>query len=227
MRAIIFQSLYFVLSLFHLGFIAMDMPVAIGLSKPLLIPALFLTLVDHKEARQRLVVPLVFAWFGDMFLIFDRMPNQVQALTISLASYAVTHGMYAFFSLRLRKDMVARLTVWPFFLGVLGVSMLFTLVLWPCVPHEDQSITFAIGFYALMLGSFLMVQLFLFLGGAPHRTILWGALLFMLADATLLAGRFCFDVSGDRFLWMLLYLPAQYLIVKGFQKATPRELFPL
>jgi hypothetical protein len=215
------QFLYWVfpfLALVHVFLRILDLPVAVGLSKFFLMPALFIGIWEFKPARVRLVVPLTFAWIGDMAIVFDQIPNQVQALTIGLAAFTVTHGMYAFFSLKMLSQTTKELLKWPFLIAVPFCTGLVSFLLWPFIPHQDESISLLIAFYLLMLFSFLFIQVFVFFSKGANHHVFAGAMLFVLADLTLLFTRFLSDFSADRLLWICLYLPAQWLIVRGFLK---------
>ena len=190
-------------------------------TKPLLMPALAIWLVQRTPGirrflRQTLLAGLLFSMLGDTFLMFGSGPYGTLFFLLGLGSFLCTHLCYlgGFFSeVRPEKGFLRRHPYWilPFLIFLLA----FLAWLWPGIPAGLQwPVVAYAGIISLMALSVLNMR-------GQHvvpfvlNGMLAGALLFMFSDCLIAVIRFGQGFPGARPAILLTYLLGQWLIIRG------------
>jgi uncharacterized membrane protein YhhN len=189
------------------------------LSKPLIIPSLFLFYYMNSERRDRnIFIALVFSLIGDILLIF----NGNTYFIIGLLSFLIGQVFYIIFFFPKSKGLTMKYRL------LLCVPFLFSYSFLVYLLHNDLGdllvpiliygfILFAMGLTTVWWG---FKELFL----KYTRYVVWGAVLFLLSDALLATAMF---IGGDKsidMLVMLTYIFAQGFIIFGIVKNERYEL---
>ena len=193
-----------------------EQPLLHTLTKPLLMPMLLLYVFSqtHIVIRNKLIFILVFAWFGDMFLLVPG--NSPLYFQLGLASFLIMQiGYIRLFSSQSSEGNF-NLRLWfswpiiPILIYVVG----FLAFLMPLIP---VALYIPVGLYAVALGSMLHAA-YLRKMDSSYYLILMGATFFVVSDSLLALAKFYFSFPGNSIMIMGTYIPAQLLLTLGLCK---------
>jgi uncharacterized membrane protein YhhN len=193
-----------------------EQPLLHTLTKPLLMPMLLLYVFSqtHIVIRNKLTFILVFAWFGDMFLLVPG--NSPLYFQLGLASFLIMQiGYIRLFSSQSSEGNF-NLRLWfswpiiPILIYVVG----FLAFLMPLIP---VALYIPVGLYAVALGSMLHAA-YLRKMDSSYYLILIGATFFVVSDSLLALAKFYFSFPGNSIMIMGTYIPAQLLLTLGLCK---------
>lgn len=209
-KAKIFLFLFAIVSILDLVFVALDLPYR-QFSKSLIIPCLILYFIfstPNKKSYLLFIVALVFAWLGDVFLLF----SGEQFFIYGLGSFLVMQLIYAFIFL---KDWKSTLFTVLFSLATLiGYSVYFNHYLWEFT--SDQRVAIIAYTVAITLMAFTGINRSAVLKGYSYVVI--GVLLFVFSDTILAVNIFGPGLAYGGLAVMTTYILAQYFIVEGYAK---------
>jgi uncharacterized membrane protein YhhN len=193
-----------------------EQPLLHTLTKPLLMPMLLLYVFSqtHIVIRNKLIFILVFAWFGDMFLLVPG--NSPLYFQLGLASFLIMQiGYIRLFSSQSSEGNF-NLRLWfswpiiPILIYVVG----FLAFLMPLIT---VALYIPVGLYAVALGSMLHAA-YLRKMDSSYYLILIGATFFVVSDSLLALAKFYFSFPGNSIMIMGTYIPAQLLLTLGLCK---------
>ena len=199
---------FLIVGLLHLIGMITEGETIVLLTKPLLVPSLFIYYLSKNPHPDRgILIALFFSFLGDVFLI----NNTTLFFLFGLGCFLFTHIIYTLKMgeriLRIRKHLF--LSGIPF--TIYGATILYFLF-----PHLEK-LTPAVLVYAFAISCFGILSLTYWIQNPQKgKFILGGALLFILSDSMLALNQFYF---GSNFfgLWvMLTYLGAQGMITFYF-----------
>ncbi|MBK8698836.1 MAG: lysoplasmalogenase [Saprospiraceae bacterium] len=179
------------------------------ITKPLIISSLLIYYIMEAGNYQRpaILMALIFALTGDVFLLFD----SVLFFQIGLASFLLMQLIYAFYF----KRRVTGLVGPRLFLSVAVV--LIAIIFNVLFRDEFGNLAIPVMLYTAAI-TFMVVM-------AIHQKIsnliLYGALLFMLSDLCLAYQKFISQQASLDQLVMISYVLAQYLIIEGVLAEVP------
>jgi uncharacterized membrane protein YhhN len=176
-------------------------------TKPLLL-TLLMGHIAVENPRPALFFTAVFALLGDVFLMLPDSPLYFQ---LGLGSFLVMQVSYirlfakqasgqAWIPVHARKALAGILIYVFSFLAFLN-------------PYLADAMKIPVTLYAFALGSMLYFAIRL-----QHRTIFWGAFLFVVSDSVLAFGKFYYSFPGISFVVMSTYIVAQLLLISALCK---------
>jgi uncharacterized membrane protein YhhN len=192
-----------------------------AIAKPLLMPALiafYIQFADFKMSRRdRLVVAaLVFAWLGDVALMFVSVSKNY--FLLGLLAFMITHMLYicAFVLVKHRKkEIILKRKPWlllpllAYFIGLLAVVL----------PAVGPNMKIPVAVYTSVIGAMVIFALCRYgrVSDSSFALVFGGAILFMWSDSLIAISKFLYHgtlcMAGVAI--MALYIAGQYLIAKG------------
>ena len=182
-------------------------------SKPLLMPVLFLYFKKWTSNYQLLGMGLLFAWFGDLFLMIAG--DQFILFLLGLLSFLVMQVIYIVNYRRLSaKEIRIQKQSYLFFIPIIGLGLFFYQMMY---PNLDSILKIAVGIYAFAL---VMMNITALSRWKRTPTISFylvslGALLFMISDMMIGYGKFVHSFPASGFWIMLTYFIGQLMIIEG------------
>lgn len=198
-------------------------------TKPLLMPLLFIGLYNEAKGRQRFLsqtmrAGLLFAWMGDILLMFSGSRYGQLFFLLGLAAFLCTHLCYMggfFREANLRNGLLRKqpLLVLPFALFLAA----FLNWLWPGIPGGMKLPVTAYGI-AISVMALSVVNGRDRFTAPVYTQLITGALLFMFSDCLIAAHKFGHPFPGARVAIMTTYLAGQLLLVHGVIRYLQRGL---
>ena len=185
-------------------------------TKPLLMPLLALWLLAESAGirlslRSGWLIGLGFSTLGDVLLMFEGG----LFFLLGLSAFLLAHVSYIgsiVVGLRERRGFLLRNPVWilPFLLY--PIFMLYAL--WSGIP---EAMRIPVAIYALVISSMAqaVANLRSSLDDNTFRTMMAGALLFVLSDSLLAINKFGQTFAGAHVAIITTYILGQYLLAKG------------
>lgn len=214
----IWLPVFIAVSLLNLAGVATGNDKLVYFTKPLLMPVLALWLSEdtrHHPPRflKRMVFAgLAFATLGDILMMFS---EQQLFFMLGLVAFLFTHLSYigGFSAIRnLDKGALREQPLWllPFVVFLAGLLWW----LWPGIP---EAMRLPVAIYACVITAMALsvANLAGHVPAAVHRSMLFGAILFMLSDTLIAIHRFGNALPSPGIAIMLTYLIGQFLIVRG------------
>lgn len=212
MQSISWGAVYFLLLLADISLIALDIPEARYVSKPLLMIGLGCYCWAQagglpQRSRNLIFAALIFSWWGDVLLLFDEM------FVEGLACFLIAHILYISFFLLVkpRPPLTGKA------LAVMAVVAVYTSgLVWFNAPQLGELKTPVI-LYAAVISIMLLSAILAFglNGSQAGRLCVSGAVLFVFSDSLLAVEKFYMNIPGGSGLVMLTYGCAQWMIVEG------------
>ncbi len=218
---------FFAVSLFHLVVCVLNNNKFADISKALLMPMLlfgvwgFMGLTKGQSVFEQntllLSLGIVFGGMGDMYLLKQ---HETQNFFRGLAAFFIGHVFY----LIVIVSLISFLPIPPVFVAVaIVVYLVIVIATWFMNKRPKGGIGAAIVVYALLLTGINAIALFLVVGyymqggfaAIPQNiiTLFVGSLAFLISDAVLSYTIFVKEFPMHRFIVMVTYLAAQFLIV--------------
>ena len=183
------------------------------ISKPLLMPVLFLYLKDQVQDSRLLSIGLLFAWFGDLFLMVAG--DAFILFLLGLLSFLVMQILYIIYYRKKRiQHLPDQSITYIFYTPVIGLGILFYVMMF---PNLDAVLKIAVGVYAIALVSMNIAALSRWkkTSTTSFSLVSLGALLFMISDMMIGYNKFVSQFSNSGFWIMLTYFIGQFMIVDG------------
>jgi uncharacterized membrane protein YhhN len=198
-----------------------ELPMLRTVTKPLLMPMLMLYVFSQSPIliRNKLIFILVFAWLGDVFLLFQG--NSSLYFQLGLGSFLIMQiGYIRLFSLQsstgnFNLGQWFSLSIIPVLIYVVG----FLAFLLPLIP---AALYIPVSLYALALGAMLYAA-YLRKLDSSYYFIFIGAILFVISDSLLALAKFYFSFTGNSIYVMFTYISAQLLLIIGLCKLQPKN----
>ncbi|MEP7141900.1 MAG: lysoplasmalogenase [Ferruginibacter sp.] len=185
------------------------------ITKPLLMPALVLILLDagvKADGKGLIVTGLFFSWLGDVFLLFES--RNPMFFIFGLASFLITHACYIIFFLSIKSVAPSLLKKHPLYiLLILGYG---AGLVWLIFPYLGQ-LKIAVTVYAAIICSMVLCSIHVYqkVKAPANRYFVSGAVLFVLSDSILAVNKFYRPMPLAGIWIMLIYCAAQFFIVRG------------
>lgn len=198
-------------------------------TKPLLMPALSVwfaleTAGERKFARNTVLSALGFSAVGDIFLLFADTAVGPLMFLLGVGAFLFAHFFYTgyFYSKDRRSNGYVTsnpVAALPLLCWLAG----FLWWLWPGIPEPMRV---PVVLYAVVLTAMAtsVVNLRGQVTQTIFRTLLAGALLFLLSDTLLAFNKFGRPFAHARVAVMLTYLGAQYLLVDGARQMIRKQM---
>ena len=198
-----------------------ELPMLRTVTKPLLMPMLMLYVFSQSPIliRNKLIFILVFAWLGDVFLLFQG--NSSLYFQLGLGSFLIMQiGYIRLFSLqsstgKFNVGQWFSLSLIPVLIYVVG----FLAFLLPLIP---AALYIPVSLYALALGAMLYAA-YLRKLDSSYYFIFIGAILFVISDSLLALAKFYFSFTGNSIYVMFTYILAQLLLIIGLCKLQTKN----
>lgn len=220
MKARIYLIFFFLISIVDIINVWADLPYR-HFTKSLIIPLLILYFIAKTPKVKTFyvfVIALVFAWLGDVFLLF----SGANFFQLGLASFLVMQLIYSYLFFKDIEFQIIRFLTCAFLLGIF--CLVFNTYLW----SYTSGIRIPVVVYsaAIALMAFTGINRNLKLKG--YNYIVYGVLLFVISDSILAMVNFAQVFQKGGFLVMLTYILAQYFITEGYSRhlgsSVEREL---
>jgi len=212
---------FFVATLEVVGYL-LGLDIFIFVFKPLLMPLLFIAYYPIYKAQKSnfakiILLSLVFSFFGDITLMLIEYNENL--FIIGLASFLIAHLLYIIvfyknikpFTIKLVKKNLLYILIFIAFY----TSLLF--VLWDNL-NEMLIPVLIYGAVITLMGVFATLRK---TNKESYVLVILGALLFICSDTLIAFNKFIFnsDLLYAQAYIMILYVLAQYFIIRGISKA--------
>lgn len=212
------------IALLHMSSIVLSLDRLNMYTKPFLMVILLIYfLVSTKKNKHPayllIIGALIFAWLGDVFLMFQT--TYPVFFLLGLGVFLASHMLYIASNRRLRNETSSevlskpRLARYNFFLLLICSALLMALI-----PRLDDKMLLPVIVYAVTITYMTITAMHRY--GKTATSSFWlvmiGALLFMFSDATLALNKFVDPIPKARIVIMTTYIVAQYFIIEGFIK---------
>lgn len=182
------------------------------IAKPSILIALIIYFWNHSEQfqasqRRLFLLALVFAWLGDVLLMFQR--QNALFFLLGLGSFFVMQGLYI---QHFKTKMISFKWLVIILFLLFSVGMLSVVL-----PKLDSELKGPVMAYILAI-TLMGIMAYQRRGGVPTQSfqmVLVGAILFMISDSCIALNKFVVPSEVIQFLIMPTYIAAQYLIVRG------------
>lgn len=180
-------------------------------TKPTLMPALLLVALSLNNFKlskiSLLLVSILFAWLGDIFLL----TNHSMSFVAGLCSFLIMHLIYLYLFNKQRSIGVHKHLKAIFFISAFIIACI--LLFW----DRTGELQIPVATYCVVIG--LMSLYALMRWKSKHYWyVVIGSILFMVSDLCIALNKFYLPFDNVDFLVMLTYMSAQLLIVYGYIK---------
>lgn len=215
MNKTIWLAAFVIVLLADIAGIQMNNELLQWVSKPLILPFLFLYFyTEIRNNRSPLIkwmyIALFFSWCGDVLLMFQGT-NELFFI-LGLSAFLLAHIFYILFFHFIRLN--EKIPFNPFFL--LAVMIYYVMLMSWLSPYLG-TLTLPVRVYGIVIS--LMGMMAMHMTGLLHKKAGWsmltGAVLFVLSDSVLAINKFYHSFEAAGILIMLTYGAAQYFIAKG------------
>jgi len=188
----------------------------INFSKPLIVFVLMIWLLHENlrgRFRKRILAGLVFAWIGDILLLFQY--DYPSFFMYGLIAFLLCHIFYIRAFILDHKSNPLQKN--PYFLWAVGLFAIFCSGLFFYLQPKLGPMQFPVLLYAIIISlmGIMAVNRYGKVNVLSFKLILYGAMLFLFSDAVLAYAKFAQPFNQSGALIMSAYMLAQYLIVYG------------
>ena len=218
------QIAYFSVLVFALEAKALDVKWLEYSAKPLLMPVLGLLLYASPRASSEsafagplgpVLVSLVFAWLGDVFLLLDR------GFKAGLGAFFLMHCVYVRLLWSSPRDLVTKpANLVPAILLTIAFFTQYTLVRDNLGPIRPAAVAYFLAFSLVML---LAAVRYIAAPTGDNAALLLGLFLFYVSDSLLALSLFHRDFSLSGVAVMLTYGLGQYMFLTSFLRSTAQR----
>jgi len=213
-------------------------------SKPLLMILLFAFYMQSvggnwSKLHKFIAASLVFAWFGDVALMF--VPKSADDLTlmglpknpnfflVGLAAFLVAHMLYAIAFGDVSNKTKAPILRRKFWVAIpllfYMVTLLYFLV--PAIAGNELTKPFLgpVIIYSAAIATMVAFALNRYgrVNDKSFALVFGGALLFMFSDSIIAINKFIYPFASSGIFIMALYIAGQYFIAKGGLQQSKRD----
>jgi uncharacterized membrane protein YhhN len=192
------------------------------ITKPLLMILLMFYVYVQKqvEDKSRIILALIFAWMGDVFLMIPG--NDPLYFQLGLGSFLLMQISYISLFIRhfVAGKPLPKSYIYLSLALIVGYVVIFLNFL---LPHILLRLQFPVIIYAIALGSMLYFALMRQANSDKKNFtfIAFGAFFFVVSDSLLAFGKFYYSFPGNSFLVMFTYIISQLLLIKGLVTFVP------
>lgn len=186
------------------------------ITKPLLMPILLVYFWANSRRlsspKYLIILALVFSWFGDIFLLFEKQNPRL--FIFGLGSFLFAHLCYIVYFNQIRKQNGVSFSLK--ILPTLGV-LIYVAALFILLAPNIKNLQIPVLFYALTLAAMLLSSFHAF-DFKKHdfgKICVAGTMIFVVSDSLLAINRFYQPFEFANILIMLTYAVAQFLITLG------------
>jgi uncharacterized membrane protein YhhN len=202
-------TLFFVI-LFILNLVFLDVMTSYrGVAKTLIMASLLGFYIAYVVKQdQGFLLAMIFALFGDVFLLFEGKTF----FLIGLVCFLIMQVLY---SITFYRDRGLRRLVW-WFVPIVLIAMCVAIYLMPQLG--DMKI--AVCAYSLAITLMAYFGIHRDPSSPGYAWVSGGVILFIISDMALAYSTFVGPYPGDNYLIMITYMIAQYTIVRGIVMAN-------
>jgi uncharacterized membrane protein YhhN len=224
MRSLFWIVCFVIIGLLNIGSVVFESDIIFRFTKPILMPTLMAFVYfsfQKSKISSLLLVALLFAWLGDIFLLINSLGYGMSYFLIGLFSFLICHIIYInLFRLLKTKEKFKGGNIWiiiPIFMFILYS---YLKILW---YNLDDFMRIPVVIYGLVITTMVIYALDL-IGRLARRVsyvIAAGAIIFLISDMLIGINRFggIHDDKIDYGAWiMFTYILGQFLIVFGMRK---------
>ncbi len=209
------RTIYFIVGLVEIVSTALEYTEISQYSKPLLMPILIYYLIERTEGRVYkyhlfLAGALIFAWAGDVFLMWK---DQTSFL-IGLGSFLVMQIGYIIV-FRLEINLSISEIIKSRFTYLVPYIVFGALYLYFVLPSIDQFMVIPVIAYSTCLISMSATAALRNKSIQGYREVLVGSILFVISDSLIGIRQFVTEFAFSHVYIMVTYILAQFLIVQG------------
>lgn len=205
--------LFFGSAILDLIYVYKEIPKSRFFSKTLLMPLLIVFYILNVDKPNLLLLfALIFSFFGDLFLLFDK-----KRLTffLGLICFLITHFLYfILFTITSKYFKGVPFYIYLFLIPYIIYGFSFYNHLKPQIDRFNKIILFYI--FIIILMSFSSLPRFYFMSFYKFLFPFIGSILFIISDSLLSLKKFKKTIKENSISVMLTYILAQFLIVLGF-----------
>lgn len=216
MKSLNFQIGFLLISIGYLALVVFDKLNWAWYFKPLLIPFLFLSVVqsDSFKSKLWLLLALLFSWIGDVILLFTNKSEFF--FILGLVAFLLAHLLFIALFVKQEVPIVVHKQKNLYWFGF-GFVLLYLFGMLSILFPKLGSLKFPVGIYAMTISLMLIETIKGYFNWTKKgkKLIFFGAVFFVLSDSLLAFNKFHSKFSHASFLIMLTYLVAQYCITKG------------
>lgn len=181
-------------------------------TKPLLIPLLFLSF--YKESNAVLSAALLFSWVGDLAL----MPDGERWFMAGIGSFLLAQVCYSIIFI---KDIFGKKFNFLQGGGSFVLIVLFILVVGSLILPSTGNLFAPVAIYMVVISFMLWLALIRIKRNRPDTALVAiGAVLFVISDSLIAINTFYRHIPLSGVWVMSTYLAAQYLLVRGLTRAS-------
>ncbi|WP_281234260.1 lysoplasmalogenase [Flavobacterium gelatinilyticum] len=218
-----FFKIYLAFSALYLIFLFLGYESLDCYLKPVLIPLLSLGVYFNKKfaTRKLLLTALLFAWIGDVILIFSDIAEIY--FILGLVSFLISHIIYCIlFNRQIKEKIKQKLSF--LIIGSILIACYLIAMLSVLLPVLGD-LRIPVMVYACVISVMLLFAYngLLIWSKPANQLVFFGALVFVISDSILAVNKFYSPIAKSSFFIMLTYLVAQYLIVSGIVKLNLKK----
>lgn len=198
---------------------ALGMPEISRFTKPLLMPVLLIYFRSDMRGTVDLsflltTIALVFAWLGDVLLMYQ--PEGEIFFILGLSSFSVTQLLYIVAFSKATNKGASKMPLMSKALYAIPFVIFGVVFLSYVLPNAQQFTIPLIG-YSILLVSMTLASVYRSGATSPrsHNQVFFGALLFLFSDSLIALNKFLFPMDNPNLFIMSTYILAQWNIVKG------------
>jgi uncharacterized membrane protein YhhN len=196
----IFFAIIFILNLLFFDVLTQYRMVA----KPMIMASLIGFYISYVSRQDNtFILALIFALFGDVFLLFDGQ----SMFMIGLGSFLLMQFCYTIVFFKNRGD---NKFLYPFAVVIILAAML----LYAMSPYLGE-LKIPVMIYVAAIITMTYAAIHRKIGIKGYWLIVIGALLFVVSDGVLAWDKFVEKITGAQYLIMATYMAAQYCIIRG------------
>jgi len=160
------------------------------------------------------ILALVFSWLGDVSLMFVEQSEVF--FIVGLGNFLIAHIFYVLayhrsVALSQKQGYVAKNLFWVLPFLVIGAALY-----WYLFPSlKDLAVPVAVYATTIILMGIFALNRKGTTSTASYQYIFFGALIFIVSDASIAINKFVTPLPQAGLLIMVTYIAAQYMIVKG------------
>jgi len=149
------------------------------------------------------VIALVFAWLGDVFLMFDGF------FLWGLGSFLLMQVIYAVIFSKHRQHTSREQWLTAFAIMFIFAGSIYFMI------QQEINMLIPVAVYSAVISAMVVAGILRRKNGSHYTWITAGVLSFLISDAALGFNKFVSDFEGSGFVVMSTYILAQYCIVRG------------
>lgn len=189
------------------------------ISKPLIVISLILFVVTYTKGvklpfKKWLILALVFAWFGDMFLMFVDFDSNF--FLYGLIAFLICQVFYIIaFTIPAHKPL--DIPLYKKHPWTLLVPYGYAAFIYSELKGDLGDMSAPVLIYVIVITTMLAVAMNRYgkVSNSSYTWILFGAIFFVASDSIIAIDKFHHSIEYSRYLIMFTYMSAQYFIVRG------------